>query len=144
MEETWSRWKMPAKVVKNRQAKVLRDFQVQTDKLVAANQADKVVVNKQLMKAMLIDVASDSEVKREEYEMLKKYNGLKEELKWMWGVKATVVAVVIGAHGDVNPQPGTVAPAFRRHHLRSPGSQDPNLKKTQRLPKGGKWWLIYK
>ena len=51
----------------------------------------------------MIDVAipSDSNIKKKEHEKIEKYQGLKEELERMWGVKATVVPVVIGALGAV-------------------------------------------
>ncbi|TWW57282.1 hypothetical protein D4764_07G0000010 [Takifugu flavidus] len=73
----------------NKQAKILWDFQIQTDKLVVANQPDIVVV--------VIDVAipSDSNIRKKEHEKLEKYQGLKEEMERMWGMKATVVPVVI-------------------------------------------------
>ena len=87
---------------------MLWDFQIQTDKLVMANQPDIVLINKQQKKAVVIDVAipSDSNIRKKEHEKLKKYQGLKEELEKMWGVKATVVPVVIGALGAVTHKLG--------------------------------------
>ncbi len=55
-------------------------------------------IDKQQKKTVVIDVAilSDSNIRK-----LEKYQRLKEELKKMWRVKATVVPVVIGALGAV-------------------------------------------
>ncbi|CAK6975403.1 hypothetical protein D4764_15G0008790, partial [Scomber scombrus] len=79
----------------------LLDFQIQTDKLVMSNQPDIVLIDKKQKKAMVIDVAilSNSNIRKKDHEKLVKYQGLKEELEKMWGVKATVVPVVIGALG---------------------------------------------
>ena len=46
LEVPGSRWKTPPKVIQNDRAKILWDFQFQTDKLVMANQPDIVVVDK--------------------------------------------------------------------------------------------------
>ncbi len=101
LEVPRSRWKTPPKVVENDRAKILWDFQIQTDKMVVANQPDIVVVDKQWKKAVVIDVAmlSDSNIRKKEHQKLEKYQGLMEELERMWGVKAAVVPVVIGALG---------------------------------------------
>ncbi|CAI5660153.1 unnamed protein product [Oreochromis niloticus] len=90
---------MPPRVVENDRAKILWDFQMQTDKMVVANQPDIVVVDKQKKTAVVIDVAvpNDSNIRKKEHEKLEKYQGLREELERMWRVKVTVVPVVIGA-----------------------------------------------
>ena len=108
LEVPRSEWKTPPKVVENDQAKILWDFQIQTDKLVMANQPDIVLIDKQQKKAVVIDVAipSDSNIRKKEHEKLEKYQGLKKELEKMWGVKATVVPVVIGALGAVTHKLG--------------------------------------
>ncbi|TWW62748.1 hypothetical protein D4764_04G0013950 [Takifugu flavidus] len=100
-----SRWETPPKVVENKQAKILWDFQIQTDKMVVANQPDRVVVDKHRKTVVVIDVAipSDSNIRKKEHEKLEKYQGLKEEMERMWGIKATVVPVVIGTLGAVTP-----------------------------------------
>lgn len=83
LEDLRSGWKMPPNVVENVQAKILWDFQIQTDKMVVANQPDIVEVNKQQKKAEVTDVAirSDSNIRKKECEKLVKYEGLKKELK---------------------------------------------------------------
>ncbi|CAI5636064.1 unnamed protein product [Oreochromis niloticus] len=95
-------------VVENDRAKILWDFQMQTDKMVVANQPDIVVVDKQKKTAVVIDVAvpNDSNIRKKEHEKLEKYQGLREELERMWRVKVTVVPVVIGALGAVTPKLG--------------------------------------
>ncbi|XP_076747453.1 uncharacterized protein LOC143421715 [Maylandia zebra] len=99
---------MPPRVVENDRAKILWDFQIQTDKMVVANQPDIVVVDKQKKTAVVIDVAvpNDSNIGKKEHEKLEKYQGLREELERMWRVKVTVVPVVIGALGAVTPKLG--------------------------------------
>ncbi|TWW66946.1 hypothetical protein D4764_20G0009780 [Takifugu flavidus] len=96
----------PPKVLENKQAKILWDFQIQTDKMVVANQPDIVVVDKHQKRVVVIDVAipSDSNFRKKEHERLEKDQGLKEEIERMWGVKATVVPIVIGTLGAVIPK----------------------------------------
>ena len=50
-------------------------------------------------------------IRKQEHEKLKKYQELKEELERIWGVKASVVPVVIGA--DCTHQTGRVSPTNR-------------------------------
>ncbi|XP_049897793.1 nucleoside diphosphate-linked moiety X motif 6 isoform X2 [Epinephelus moara] len=42
-------------------------------------------------------IPNDSSIRKKEHEQLRKYQGLKEELEKMWGVKTKVVQVVMGA-----------------------------------------------
>ena len=61
-------------MVENDQAKILWDFQVQTNKLMMANQPDFVVVNKLQKEAVVIGVVpSDSNIKKKKHEKLEKY-----------------------------------------------------------------------
>ena len=55
-----------------------------------ANQPDIVVVDKEQKTVTVVDVAipSDSNIRKKEHEKLEKYQGLREELEKMWGVKA--------------------------------------------------------
>ncbi|TWW71259.1 hypothetical protein D4764_17G0007420 [Takifugu flavidus] len=48
LEVPGSRWETPPKMLENKQAKILWDFQTQTDKMVVANQPDIVVVDKRI------------------------------------------------------------------------------------------------
>ena len=108
LEVPRSQWKTPPKVVENDQAKILWDFQIKTDKLVMANQPDIVLIDKKQQKAVVIDIVipSDSNIWRKDHEKIDIYQGLKEELEKMWGIKATVVPVVIGALGAVTHKLG--------------------------------------
>lgn len=54
-------------------------------------QPDIVVVDKKQKIVVVLDVAVPSDSNIKEYEKLEKYQGLKEELKTMWKVKAKVV-----------------------------------------------------
>ena len=85
LDPTKLRWETPQKVVENSRAKLLWDFQTQTDRKVLANQPDIVVIDKQKKEAVVIDIAvpSDSNIKNKEYKKLEKYQGLKEELERM-------------------------------------------------------------
>ncbi|KAK7895269.1 hypothetical protein WMY93_020594 [Mugilogobius chulae] len=106
LETPSSKWETPPKVVENDRAKILWDFQIQTDRMVM-NQPDiVVVVDKEQRRAVVVDVAipSDGNIRRKEHEKLEKYQGLREELEKAWKVKATVVPVVIGALGAVTPK----------------------------------------
>ncbi|XP_024121103.1 uncharacterized protein LOC112142083 [Oryzias melastigma] len=97
------KWETPQKVLENERAKILMDFQIQTDRMVMENQPDIVVVDKEQRKAVVVDVAvpSHGNIKKKEHEKLEKYQGLREELEKAWKVKVTVVPVVIGALGAV-------------------------------------------
>ena len=84
----------------------------------------------------MIDVAflSDSNIIKKEHEKLGKYQGLKEELEKMWGVKAAVVPIMVGA---LKPKLGGWLQQILEH-VRSQNSQaprplveDPSWKETQ-------------
>lgn len=47
LETPRSQWESPPKVVENDQAKILSDFQIQTDKIIVAKQLDIVITDKQ-------------------------------------------------------------------------------------------------
>lgn len=56
-----------------------RSFQIQTTRQVLVNQPDIIVVDTDQKKAVAIDVVvpSNSNIKKEDYEKLEKYQGLK-------------------------------------------------------------------
>ncbi|TWW73493.1 hypothetical protein D4764_15G0008870 [Takifugu flavidus] len=114
LEVPGSRWETTPKVLENKQAKILWDFQIQTDKMVVANQPDVVVVDKHQKTLVVIAIPSNSNIKKKQHEKLEKYQGLKEEMERMWGMKATVVPVVIETLGAVTPK-------ILRRTLRLPG-----------------------
>ena len=58
-----TRWETPQKVVENNRAKLLWDFQIQTDRKVLANQTDIFIIDKQ-KKAVVKDIAVPSDSNR--------------------------------------------------------------------------------
>ena len=58
-------------------AKILWDFQIQTDKMVVANQLDFVVVDKRDKKAVVVDVAipRDSDIRKRNMKSLRNTEG---------------------------------------------------------------------
>jgi len=76
-EVSKSEWETPPKVVENDRSKILWDFQVQTNKLVMADQP--------CGGRQTTDEHSErSNIKKKEHEKLKKSQGLKEEM-WPFG-----------------------------------------------------------
>lgn len=67
----------------------------QMDKVVMANHLDIEVEDKQRKTAVVVYVVIATSEKKDN-EKLEKYQRLREELKEMWTVKATVIPVVIG------------------------------------------------
>ncbi|TWW61030.1 hypothetical protein D4764_05G0011200 [Takifugu flavidus] len=107
LEVPGSMWETPPKVLENKQAKILWDFQIKTDKMVVTKQLLErikfvirsptvVVIEKHQKTVVVIDVAipSDSNIRKKEHEKLEKYQELKEEIERMWGMKATMVTMV--------------------------------------------------
>ena len=72
MEVPGSKWATPAKVIQNNRAKILWDFQIQTDKMVVADLMDILEVDKQEKKAIRM-------------------------MERMWGLKTSVVSGGTGA-----------------------------------------------
>ena len=67
-------WTTLAKVIEKDRAKILWDFQIQTNKIFGANQLDIVVVDKQDKMAVVIDITfpSDSNMRKREYKKLER------------------------------------------------------------------------
>uniref|UniRef100_A0A3P9HPM2 Gypsy retrotransposon integrase-like protein 1 n=1 Tax=Oryzias latipes TaxID=8090 RepID=A0A3P9HPM2_ORYLA len=89
----------------NERAKNLWDFQIQTDRMVMANQPDIVAVDKEQRKDVVVDVAVPSEgnIRKKEHENLEKYQGLREELEKAWkGLRFAVSQqrVLLGHQAD--------------------------------------------
>lgn len=82
---------------------ILYDQQIQTDRTIAANKPDIVIRDLAKKSCLLIDVAvpCDQNVVTKEAEKRLKYKSLEIEISRMWGVKAQVVPIVIGALGFV-------------------------------------------
>ena len=96
------------KVTENTKAKILWDFNIQTDNVITHRRPDIVVINKQKKETIIIDVAvpADIRVEKKEVEKIEKYTDLKVELQRVWRTKVKIVPVVIGALGTVS----------KRHH----------------------------
>ena len=64
-----SKWATPPKVIENDRAKILWDFKIQTDKMVAANQADIVVIKERNNKTVVVDaaIASDNNIRKKKH-----------------------------------------------------------------------------
>ena len=89
------------KVVENENVKILWDFRIQTDKILAHNTPDLTVIEKK--KVWLIDIAipGDSRVEEKELEKITRYQDLKIEVQRLWRKPAVVVPVVIGTLGAI-------------------------------------------
>ena len=76
----------PDPVIENENVKVLWDFDIQTDKPIAARRPDIVVHNKQSGETHLIDIAvpGDHNVKDKEVEKIQKYEDLRLEIERLW------------------------------------------------------------
>jgi hypothetical protein len=90
-------------VIETNETKILWDFSIRTDRVIQAHKPDIVVVDKKTKKCQIIDVACplDMNVAKKEMEKITKYQDLRIEIERLWGVKAEVVPVVIGALGAV-------------------------------------------
>lgn len=92
-------------MVESDQAKILWDLQINTDKIVMTNQLDIAIIDMQKRTAVVVNVAipNDGNIRKKVHGKLEKYETLSEELEKTWQVKATLLLVVIGAHGPVTP-----------------------------------------
>ena len=89
----------PPKVIENKNATILWDFDIHTDRTIQANRPNIVVKNHNDKIYFLIDmsVPSDTNVSLKIFEKLSKYTDLEIEVTEMWYLKTTALPVVIGA-----------------------------------------------
>jgi hypothetical protein len=89
--------------MENEKAKLLWDFNIYTDHVIEARRPDIVLVRKESKECLVIDIAvpGDVRVERKEDEKIEKYRDLCRELKRLWGVRCSVVPVVVGALGTI-------------------------------------------
>ena len=94
----------PDSVMENHKVKLLWDFTIQTDRVIQARRPDIVLVEKELNKTWIIDVAvpADRRIEIKELEKIEKYQDLARELKKIWKTKVKVVPVVVGSLGSVS------------------------------------------
>ena len=97
-ERNWWEHK-PPKVIENKNATILWDFDIHTDRKIEANRPDIVVKNHNDKTCFLIDmsVPSDTNVSLKIFEKLSKYKDLEIEATKMWHLKTTTPPLVIGA-----------------------------------------------
>jgi len=118
-EEKWYRHN-PKAVYENDMATILWNMQIQTDRKLAHNKPDIVIKDKQNKNCYIIDVAipSDFNLIKKEAEKELKYRDLQIEIERMWGIKAKVIPIVIGALGTVTKQ-------FQTYLEKIPGNHSP-------------------
>ena len=87
------------KVTDNDKAKILWNFNIQTDHVIQARRPDTVVKDKELDHTQIIDIAvpGDVRVEDEEKEKVQKYQDLARELRTLWESSVNVIPVVFGA-----------------------------------------------
>ena len=92
----------PKAVEENEKYKILWDFMVQTDHVIAARRPDLIVLDKKNKVCQIIDFAVpyDTGVVQKEAEKIEKYQDLARELR-IWKVKTQIIPVVIGALGTI-------------------------------------------
>ena len=88
-----SRWQTPPKVIESKWVKILWDFQIQTDKLVMADQSDIMMVAEHQRTAVVDETATSGRRNMKS----SRYQGVKEEL-------VPTVIKTLGAVGTGNPK----------------------------------------
>ena len=102
--ENWYEYQ-PERVVENEKCKILWDMTIQCDHVIESRRPDIVVVAKENIKAIIVDIASpwDHRVYVKEGEKIEKYQDLKREIRRLWGIRhLEVVPAVVGALGVVS------------------------------------------
>ena len=94
----------PHAVEETNDIKILRDFNIHTDKHIKHRRPDIVVHNKREKMVSIIDVAipADIRVKTKYTEKLEKYTDLGHEIKRIWQLKVVkIIPIIIGALGAI-------------------------------------------
>ena len=91
------------KVLENETHKILWDSKIQTDHLISAWRPDlvKVKKKKRIYRNVNFVIPADHSVKLKKSEKRNKYLDLARELKKLWKMKMTVLAIVLGTLGTV-------------------------------------------
>ena len=96
-----NKWYMhsPASVLENDTHKLLGDFDIK----ISARRPHLIRFNKKQRSCKILDfaVSADHRIKPKESEKKDKYLDLARELKKLWNMKVTIIAIVIGAFGTV-------------------------------------------
>ena len=93
----------PKTVTTTKEATVLWDMPISTDRELKANRPDIVVKDHQSKTCYIIDISTPSErnMALKEVEKLSKYKDLEIEINRMWNMKTIVIPVVIGNLGMI-------------------------------------------
>ena len=113
------------KVVQNNEAKILRDFKIQTDKHLAHNIPDIIVVEKKQVWLVDVAISGDSRIQQKEVKKITKFQNPKIEVERLCEKKATVVPVVIRTLG--------VIPRDLTKHLNTLGLDKITLSQLQKV-----------
>ena len=91
----------PLTVTENNDVTILWDMPISTDREIKANRPDIVVKNRKENTCILIDISvpSENNTSLKVAEKISKYKDLEIEVNRMWGMRTTVVPIVIGALG---------------------------------------------
>ena len=101
VEERWYHHK-PEAVIENQIVKLLWDFNIQTDRKIEHRRPDIVVVDKQVNKCFIVDVANpgDQNLIKKKFEKLDNYAELRLEIARIWNKETIIIPVIIGALGS--------------------------------------------
>ena len=107
----------PPMVTENKEATILWDIQIHTDREITANKPDIVIKDHKNKTCTLIDMAvpSDRNTSLKTTEKLSKYKDLEIETTRMWGMKTETISVVIGALGLIKT-------GLQKHAEKIPGA----------------------
>ena len=91
-------------VIGNERCKILRDFHVQTDKVIEHRRPDIVCIDKIAKSCLIIDIAipGDQNIIAKEHKKIDKCQNLRTELGKLRKLQAKVVPVVVGALGIIS------------------------------------------
>ena len=94
-------------VLENEDYKILWNFSIQTDHVIAARRPDLVVVDKE-SSCKIIDFAvpGDSRIEEKEKDKIEKYQDLGRELQKIWNVKVKIIPLVVDCLGAIPKQFG--------------------------------------
>ena len=93
-----NKWNMhnPKSVLENETHKLHWDFEIQTDHQNSARRPDHIIINKKGRTCRIVEFAvpADHWVKLKEFEKRDNYLDLARELKKLWKMKVTIIAIV--------------------------------------------------
>ena len=92
-----------APVLENDTHKLQWDINIQTNPLILARRPDLIIINKKKRICKIVDFAvpTDDRINLKEFAKKDKYLDLAGEVSELWGMRTTIVAIVIGAFGTI-------------------------------------------